>query len=485
VSDSSRNWRRWGGRWALVVVAALAAGVPVLADARPAGLPDLGTVDAAYGTSVTAPTMREGQSKLWVHDGAWWGVLFDRDTGAFQIHRLEAGSRSWVATGVAVDGRGGAGGVDALWDGATLYTLSHVSNGQRSGMAELRRFAYDADTATYRLDLGPIPVNGFGTEQAVIAKDSTGVLWVTFTQGSRVYVTRSLGDDAEWAPPFALPVAGVAISDDDVSAVVAFGTAIGVLWSNQVDHTMYFAVHADGAPDEAWTVEVAYRIAGRKGADDHISLKADAGGRVYAAAKTSLTRAADPLIHLLVREPDETWASHPFGTVADGHTRPIVQLDEEAGWLYLFATAPCCSGGTIHYKRARLDAIAFPPGLGTPFIRSGANPAANNATSTKQPTDRRTGLVVLASDDSTRRYLHNRLSLDGAVVGADLNLRAGPGAAHDAVLVMPAGATVEVTGGRANGFVAVVYAGTPGWAAAAFLLPDDTGGRAASGDGPG
>ena len=472
--------RRWGGRGTLVAFVALAVGWPAFVGAQ-APLPDLGMADPAYGTRFSAPTAREGQSKLWVHDGSWWGVLFDREAKASHIHRLEAGSRRWTTTGVAVDARGGAVRADVLWDGTKLFTLSHVWNGHSGGRAELRRFAYDAGAGTYRLDLGPIAVNGFGAEQAVLAKDTTGALWVTFTERDQVYVTRSLGDDATWARPFLLPVPGVTVSDDDVSAVVSFGTAIGVMWSNQFDHTMYFAVHADGAPDGAWSGEVAYRIADRKGADDHISLKADAGGRVYAAAKTSLTRSADPLIHLLVREPGGTWTSHPFGTVADDHTRPIVQLDEDAGWLYLFATAPCCSGGTIYYKRARLDAIAFPPGLGVPFIRSDASPAANNAASTKQPTDRRTGLVVLASDDRTRRYVHNRLSLDNALVLTDLNLRAGPGLTSDVVLVMPAGATVELTGARANGFAEVIYDGIAGWAFAAYLVPDDESGAFASG----
>jgi len=430
------------------------------------------TAGFVYGTGVSAPTAREGQSKLWVHDGSWWGVLYDRDAGATQIHRLETGSNRWTTTGVAVDARTGAARVDVLSDGTTLYALSHVWNGQSSGRAELRRFEYDADTGTYRLDLGPIPVNAFGAEQAVLAKDTTGTLWVTFTQGNRVYVTRSLGDDADWAEPFPLPVAGVAVADDDVSAIVAFGASIGVMWSNQLDQTMYFAVHADGAPDGAWTEEIAYRIADRKGADDHMSLKADAGGRVYAAAKTSLTRANDPLIHLLVREPIGTWTSHPFGTVAEDHTRAIVQLDEDAGWLYLVATAPCCSGGTIYSKRTRFDAIAFPPGLGAPVIQSGANSAANNAASTKQSISRGTGLVVLASDDRTRRYVHGVLSLDNAVVGTDLNLRSGPTLTDDVVLVMPAGASVELTGERTNGFTAVLYDGIEGWASTAYLIPD-------------
>ena len=53
---------------------------------------------------------------------------------------------------------------------------------------------------------------------------------------------------------------------------------------------------------------------------------------------------------------------------------------------------------------------------------------------------------------------------------ADLNLRAGPSTDDAVLLVIPAGATVTLTGeGAENGFVTVEYQGTVGWAAAEFL----------------
>ena len=52
------------------------------------------------------------------------------------------------------------------------------------------------------------------------------------------------------------------------------------------------------------------------------------------------------------------------------------------------------------------------PGPGTVFLRTATDPSINNATSTKQNLDGRTDLVVLASDQDTRFYLHNVLDLE-------------------------------------------------------------------------
>lgn len=56
-----------------------------------------------------------------------------------------------------------------------------------------------------------------------------------------------------------------------------------------------------------------------------------------------------------------------------------------------------------------------------------------------------------------------------ARVTTALNLRAGPSTADRSLTVMPAGATVSLTGQSANGFLSVSYNGTSGWAYADFL----------------
>jgi len=56
-----------------------------------------------------------------------------------------------------------------------------------------------------------------------------------------------------------------------------------------------------------------------------------------------------------------------------------------------------------------------------------------------------------------------------ATTTSALNLRAEPSTGARVLLVMPAGATIYVTGSASNGFLPVFYNGTSGWAAAQFI----------------
>lgn len=172
--------------------------------------------------------------------------------------------------------------------------------------------------------------------------------------------------------------------------------------------TMYFAVHVDGAPPDEWTEEVV--ITELNIVDDHINLKADSEGRVYLASKTSEKRER-PLAVLYVRSPEGAWSVHPFGTGRDGHTRPIVLLDEEQRRVHMFAAAPE-RGGVIYHKQTSLDAIDFPPGSGDLVLQNLVDGRINNVTSTKQSIDESSGILILASG-STNRYFFNYLNLTG------------------------------------------------------------------------
>jgi hypothetical protein len=361
----------------------------------------------------SGPTGQKPQSKLWFNDGSWWGVLFDRSVGEYRIHSYGWDTRTWTDTGTLVDKRDRSR-ADALWDGEHLYVASAASNSASPyASVRLTRYSYDAALGSYLVDKGfPIAVSDGGTETVVLAKDTAGELWVTYTQEGRVYANRSLGDDLDWGEPFVLPTPGTTVSPDDISSVVAFGGKIGVMWSNQTEDAFYFATHKDGEPDEAWHSEVV--LQGPNVADDHVSLKADSEGRVYAAVKTSLNDLPDkdpdaPLALLLVRSSDGGWDRHTFGRVGDRHTKPMVLIDEQRGDLYVFATSPCCDGGKIYYKRTSLNEVTFPEGRGMPFIESADDSHINDVTSTKQDLGGTEGLLVEASDKASGYYLQGAL----------------------------------------------------------------------------
>jgi hypothetical protein len=392
---------------------------------------DLGYRDPGY-RKAQIPTADKPQSKLWFQDGTWWGLLSNPATGATQIYRLDRATQAWINTGTTVDTRASARG-DALWDGNKLYVVSGTTVvsewGQppdpaavAAGSAQLSRFSYDPTTQTYSLDPGfPVTVHTGSTESITLAKDSTGELWVTYTQvapdnSNQVYVNHSVGGDDVWGTPIPLPTPAAAVNYDDISSIIAFGgNKIGIMWSNQDAKKFYFAVHADGDPDTAWQTEVAYGggVAGCTGgcANDHISLKTD-NGLIYAGVKTAAKNNGQPFVVLLVRDTQGHWTSNVFGTVEELHTRPLVLIDDEHRELYLFAVLPEV-GGSIYYKATSLDNISFAPGQGTLLLKSSGDADISNPTSTKQNLNSATGLVVLASANMNGHYWHNYLSLDG------------------------------------------------------------------------
>ncbi len=94
------------------------------------------------------------------------------------------------------------------------------------------------------------------------------------------------------------------------------------------------------------------------------------------------------------------------------------------------------------------------------------------------------GFYTVTHGDRAGWAFGDFLALDGPGDGAtafttdDLNLRAGPSAADAILQVMPAGRGVRLTGEAQDGWVAVEFDGTAGWAYAAFL---DAGGGAVPG----
>ena len=385
---------------------------------------DVGYAGRSFSGAGSEASGSKPESKLWWNDGAWWSSMWDTVSGDYHIFRLDGLTQKWVDTGVPLDTRSNTR-ADTLWDGTYLYVASHVYNTSTSSgyPARLFRFSYDTVRDTYVPDAGyPATINNYRTETLVIDKDATGRLWATWVQGTSVYITHTLADDRTWAAPFVLPATGAtALKSDDISTLVSFGGGkVGVMWSNQTTATIRFAVHLDGMPPTVWQPAES-ALSGSKMADDHLNLKADRDGRVYAAIRTSQTTSTLPLTMLLVRGPAGGWSSSVFGTVADKHGRAIVLLDEAAGQIHMLA-ASSESGGTVYEKTTPKNAIAFPPGLGTPFIRNIAAASMNNPTSTKQNVNGETDLAVLAGHGGTSLYWHNWLTLpdvEAPALGAD------------------------------------------------------------------
>jgi hypothetical protein len=410
-----------------------AGGVAVINAAGNVGFLDQ-QFPASSFSSAFSPTGEKPQSKLWFNGGRWWASMLHSDS-KYYIFYLNGST--WVKTATALDDRLPTQ-ADVLWDAASnhLYVASGAG-GDPSGVdlpARLYRYTYHAGALpdlAYTLDAGfPVTIRNGGAETIVIEKDTTGKLWITYTQGSKVWVNHSganpaaVDSDLSWnLTPAAFTVAGTntSVAVDDISSLIAYDGKIGVFWSNQNDTTFYFAYHVDGAADSSWTGGAAWSQ--KDIADDHINLKSlhtTGGGDVFAVVKTSIQTngAGQPRIVVLHRKPNGSWDTPAIvWDETTGSTRPVLMVDSVNHRLYVFATTTT-TGGLIAYKRSS-DYSAGPVSFTeaqVPFIQI-TTPnlnQMNNPTSTKQNIDGTGGLnsiVVLATDDTARYYAHNLLAL--------------------------------------------------------------------------
>ena len=367
----------------------------------------------AYDPAVVrSPTRDKPQSKLWFNDGLWWAVMYAQDSHEFHIWWLDRGSQRWVDTGTLVDERPYARQDADIVAGSLVIVSGGTNDGSAHHAIRLLRFTYDAAARTYRLDAGyPVQVAPAGGEAPTLAADPDGGLWVTFIADNRVHVAYGAANLPALTPPFILPGGPRAVVGAAQAAIVPRDDGVAVIWSNLAEDAVHYVAHRAGDDPATWQpAETA--LEGTLLADDHVSVASlveEDGLHVFAAIKTGLDRAPDrsqqaPQIVLLERRPDGTWGRYQVGRVSEHHTRPVVGIDLVRHELLVFATSPF-DGGQIYLKRSALDRIAFGDGIGQAVITGTPDPKINNATVAAQPFTAESGIVVLATDDVSGRYL--------------------------------------------------------------------------------
>jgi hypothetical protein len=412
-----------------------------------------GYIDHAYGSGVKAePTADGAESKLWFNDGIWWGILFNPTSAKYEIYRLDWGSQNWTSTGIVLDSRSDTASLDVppkvdtradvLWDQAAnkLYIASHIKVDNPSktnnpdNWARLYRYSYSAGSKTYTLDGGfPVHVNQDKTEVLVIDKDASGRLWVAYV--SRVPVSGTIvpykvfvnatvtaGNDQVWGTPIDMStISPNAIVDKvDAAALVAFGSKIGVMWSNSLDGKFYFAEHANSsAPGSGWNVQPVNVSGVKLTANDHLKMVANSAGQVFVGLKTDNTAADEPLVGVLARDTDGSFSFAQFSTASSLDTRPTIVLNESTNRIHLFV-ASNESGGVICTASlaitSNLSDMAFASddckgtviGSAEHFISDTVYTKLDNVTTSKRNVTNASGIVAMASDDvNGGRYLHN------------------------------------------------------------------------------
>ena len=423
---------RWLSHLLALSVVAAAGLVGV---AGPAQAATVGTPSIAYSGVSNPPTADKPQSKLWWNDGSWWANMWTTGSG-WSIYRLDRSTDTWVDTGVRSDSRASTSS-DTLWDGTHLYIASNVvTAGASAAGLPARLYRYSYSNGTYTRSSGfPTTISNNSSESLTIAKDSTGVVWASWTQvsggTSTVFVNNSAPGGTSWGVPFVVPgAADPHPTPDDLSAIVAFGgDEVGIMWTDQATGTAWWATHDDdGSARTASSWKVREAIKGNKQVDDHLNIKtlqADPSGRVFAAVKTSLNDgSSDPnlaqLVLVVFKPATASFSQTTIARTGDCVSRPQIMLDTENNRVRAFHTAPSTSvsgcpfsgvAGSIYEKTASMDNPIFGSGRGTPVIQDANSANMNDVTSTKQSVNAATGIVVMASNNVTKRYWFSDRSL--------------------------------------------------------------------------
>lgn len=418
---------------------------------------------AAWGSAIPPfpvsddATADKPQSKCWYSDGSWWAILSDGVDGA-RFYRL-GDDAVWSALVFP----------DALVTPDVRARVDVVSNGDRLTVLAwnetaptLHRYVYEASSGFYRRAVtppapvglppapppvpavptgvlpalpgvpsvpvapgspvgflppppgslpapgaltpsravvGPAPVDlPVGHETATVAVDTRSRAWVTAVVDGDVLV---IAPGMSGRPT----VLASGLSDDDISAVVAFGGRVGVFWSNQKTQSLGFRHREAGDRAVGWSrLEVV--ASGGHVADDHINFAAASDGALYVVTKTSVDDVPRPVdgptqaqIILNVRTSAGVWSMADVAPVSDVFTsRPIVALDEEHGRLIVVYR----HGDEIVYRASRRDPVDFSAPAEVALSVPGVT--LRNVTGSKHVVDAATGLLIMATGSDGLAY---------------------------------------------------------------------------------
>ena len=377
----------------------------------------------AYGEpGAPSPLGNTGQSRLWFHDGAWWGVFLSAEAGDQRIFRLDAESNAWSDTGVIVDDRDFAR-MDVISDDNGLVVASAGPQPYDGHALRIIRFSYDQSAHMYRgEDNAAVVITDVGVEAVTIARSDDGRLWVAYRQGTLMAVDHSLDSDLAWRGPFVPTMAEGVV---ERVAIASLGDRVAVVWTTPTEDAVSMAWHDTGGPENVWEASPDAGLGGLSFGEDDLSVATDrtpGAERLFVAVKTSAELAPsrgrlDPQVVVVEFKIGEAPASYLFGRVEEQHSGPIILIDDQARELYVVAVAPR-AGGAIYYKTTSLDEIRFTTGPGTLLMpASEEHPRLANPTSTKQSVTEGSGIVIAATDTREGRYGFGSLGVSPQTAG--------------------------------------------------------------------
>ncbi len=338
------------------------------------------------GSDLTAD---KPQSKCWYYGGKWWAVLSPGQT----LILFSFDGKEWRQEFVLQSEF--TAYADCFVDGSDVYILAYAS--RLTKIFKLHDAGGNYEIAPGWEEPVALELNG-SSESATLVRDSAGVLWVAAEELTNINLYHSTLTERDWEGPVTVREG---VDGDDIAVLTKLtGNRIAVIWSDQARGEFGMAIHEDGAPVDAWTLETA--ASGGPVSDDHINVALASDGTLYMAVKTEFDTNDMIQLGVLRRTPDGEWSEIIPITVLSATntgTRPIVLLNEQAQEIYVFFTNWADSPRTISAKSSPLSNIEFP--LESIRIME-SKYDLNNVTSTKQNVDRQTGLMIMAAPANSR-----------------------------------------------------------------------------------
>jgi hypothetical protein len=375
----------------------------------------------AFGPANTpSPAVSGAQSRLWVNDGAWWGVFLTRVTADQRIFRLDATTLTWIDTGVVVDDRPSAR-MDVVWDGRRLVVASAGPSPNERHALRITRFRYDAEAGEYRRDANyPVTITAGGVDEVTVARAPDGRLWVAYSLAGQLVVDHSLDSDLMWRGPFVPDLVTGAV---DAAVIASVGSSIALVWAPASGDAVHIAWHDAAGGEDVWVSGTPAPVPGLGWGDDEFGLAVDGSPgveRLFIGVRTSASEdpgrdRLDPHVVLIEFRRDAEPVSYLLARIQDELGAPTLVIDADARQIHALMPAPA-SGGAINLKTASLDSLQFATGPGAPFIQP-SNPvlALRAPTSTKQSLDRESGMVLAAADPAAGQWGFGSLSVTPTV----------------------------------------------------------------------
>jgi hypothetical protein len=367
-------------------------------------------------SSIHRPTADEGQSRIWTAEGAWWAVLEAGRGPETHIFRLDEATQVWQDTGTIVDDRTQSR-ADVRWDGSRLVIAASVDSATRAAPTVVGAFVYDAAVRRFR----PVPDSPVAIDaapgRAVLAREAAGGWWLVVLRAATLRVLHSAADALHWSTPSAIP--GAADGSIVAAAATTDGDGVSIVYSVAGSPAIRIAHHPGGAADAPWVTATA-PIPDFGVAPAALSVTVAGpgpGARLVVAARGPADRGAGvnvlaSQIVVLARDRNGSWRVGVVAQIRDHPGPPAVIADPAGRVVSVFYALPS-GGGSIEWKQAPIDTLAFETGPGEPVIATTADPKVDAPNLPRTPLDPTTGIVVLASDDQAGEYVH-------AVVGGNI-----------------------------------------------------------------